>query len=488
MAEDTRTLPQAIEAEQAVLGAMILYPALTERGLELLSADMFYTKAHKVIFNRIEQLALDSKPIDTVTLNEALSSYGELETAGGAEYIAQLVESVVTPAHFDEHANLVEHKALLRKVVELCTITIDKAYRAPGDARIFVDSVESEFYRISEHRLKGDFVPLHSVAKAVQDKVETLQKSKSLVTGIATGYYDLDKLLSGFHPSDYIVIAGRTSSGKTAFALSLARNIAIRADKKDRRGVAIFSLEMSREQVALRMLATEAKISAHRMRQGFLKKDELTNLALKVKRVANAPIYIDDSPNLTVMEMKSKARRLSRRVDIGVIIVDYLQLVTPSGTRADTRQEEVASISRALKGLAREIDATVIALAQLSRKVEETKDSRPKLSHLRESGAIEQDADVVLLLYRPEVHQIDKIWVAGEQMDSEGLAELIVAKQRNGPTGSVYFAFDKESISFEPYMYKKGFDEMESVPPDAESDEHLEPYRAEGIVEDLGGV
>ncbi|RKZ29356.1 replicative DNA helicase [bacterium] len=452
MAQNVKTLPQAIEAERTVLGAMILYPNIAERGLEILSEDMFYLKSHQIIFNRIQALAIDGKSIDLVTLNEALSSYGELEKVGGTEYIAQLVDSVITPAHFDEHAKLVEDKALLRKIVELCTNAIDKAYTAPGDVRMFVDSIEAAFYRISAYKLRGDFVPIHSIVKSVHEEVKELQKAKRLVTGISTGYSDLDSILTGFHPSDYVVIAGRTSSGKTAFALSVARNIAIRADEDKRTGVAIFSLEMSREQLALRLLASEAKINAQRMRQGFLKRDEINTLALKVERVANAPIYIDDTPNLTVMEMRTKARRLSRKVDIGVIIVDYLQLVAPSGRRSDNRQEEVASVSRALKALARELNVTVIALAQLSRKVEESRDHRPRLSHLRESGAIEQDADVVMLLYRPEIHGVEQIRWRNEMLESKGLAELIIAKQRNGPQGKAMFVFDKESICFEPYV------------------------------------
>ncbi|MCD6594452.1 replicative DNA helicase [bacterium] len=452
MAENIKTLPQAIEAERTVLGAMILYPNVTERGLELLNGDMFYLKSHRVIFERIEKLAIDGKSIDTVTLNEALISYGELERIGGSEYIAQLVDSVITPAHFDEHVKLVEDKALLRKVVELCTNAIDRVYTAPGDVRIFIDTIESEFYKISAYKLRGDFVPIHSIVKSVHEEIKELQKAKKLVTGVSTGYSDLDDLLTGFHPSDYVVLAGRTSSGKTAFALSIARNIAIRADEDKRAGVAIFSLEMSKEQVALRLLASEAKINAQRMRQGFLKRDEINTLALKVERVANSPIYIDDTPSLTVMEMRTKARRLSRRVDIGVVVVDYLQLVASSGRRSDNRQEEVASVSRALKALARELKVTVIALAQLSRKVEESRDHRPRLSHLRESGAIEQDADVVMLLYRPEIHNVETIRWRNEELDSKGLAELIVAKQRNGPIGNKMFVFDQESICFEPYM------------------------------------
>ncbi len=467
--------PQALDAERDVLGAMIMYPNLTERGLELLNAEMFYVKAHSIIFNRIMELINANSPVDEITIINTLRKYGELDKIGGADYIANLLSSVINPAHFEEHCTLIEEQALLRRIVNLSVGVIDRVYRGPGDVKMFVDGVESEFYKISEKRLRGDFVSLSSVAHDVHEEIMALQKQQKLITGVSTGYKDLDKLLTGFHPSDYVVLAGRTSTGKTAFAISLAKNIAIEPADEDRKGVAIFSLEMSKEQVAMRILASAAKVNAHHMRQGFLKSQELKSISFKLKRISSAPIYIDDTPNLTVMEMRAKARRLARRVPISVIIVDYLQLVLSPGRR-DNRQEEVASISRSLKALARELDVTVIALAQLSRKVEESGDKRPRLSHLRESGAIEQDADVVLLLYRPEVHRIDKIQIPGDGLvNSKGLASLMVAKQRNGPIGEVIFTFDRESISFEPYAH------IESEP-DYPIDEGIDDYESYGGV------
>ncbi len=484
VADEVKIPPHSLEAERAVLGIMIMYPDSAEVGFERLTEDMFYSPAHRIIFSRLIKMAQANQPIDAVTIKEALVQHGELEKIGGAEYLAQIVNSVLTPAHFEEYLNLLEDKALLRRIVKLCTDAINKAYQGPGDVKLFVDSIEAEFYRLSENRLKGDFVHIQSVIKDVHREILELQKSQRIITGISTGYADLDKMLTGFHPSDYVVVAGRTSSGKTAFALSLARNIAIRADERNRTGVAIFSLEMSKEQVVLRLLAGEAKVSAHRMRQGFLTRDELNEIAMKVDRVATAPIFIDDTPNLTVMEMRSKARRLARRVNIGVIIVDYLQLVNPS-VRADSRQEEVASVSRALKALARELGVTVVALAQLSRRVEESRDHRPKLSHLRESGAIEQDADVVLLLYRPEAHGISRIEVNGIEMDSAGMAELIVAKQRNGPTGSVYLSFDKECITFEPYEME--YQTTAPVPEGKFEDDEVLHHDIDDGIDEFGG-
>ncbi|MCD6417937.1 replicative DNA helicase [bacterium] len=470
--------PQALEAERDVLGAMIMYPNLTERGLELLEAEMFYSRANAIIFNRIMELVNENSPVDEITVINTLKKYGELDKIGGADYIANLLSSVINPAHFEEHCSLIEEQALLRKIIDLSVSVIERAHRGPGDVKIFVDGVEAEFYKISEKRLRGDFVPFRSVAQDVHEDILKLQKRNRFITGISTGYNKLDRLLTGLHPSDYIVLAGRTSTGKTAFALSLARNIALNPDENERSGVAIFSLEMSKEQVALRILSSVTGVSAQRMRQGFLEKKELSQIAFKLEQIQNAPIYIDDTPNLTVMEMRAKARRLLRRVPVGVIIVDYLQLVLPS-KRTDNRQEEVASISRSLKALARELDVTVIALAQLSRKVEESGDKRPRLSHLRESGAIEQDADVVLLLYRPEVHRIDKIKIPGkdEPVPSEGLASLMIAKQRNGPTGEVIFSFNKESISFEEY----GYVEEENVPVAADV-EGVDDYESYGGV------
>ena len=488
MDENAKVPPHSLETERAVLGAMILFPETTEIGLERLDEDMFYSPAHRIIFNRILQMVQDNQPVDSITINEALIKHGELDKVGGAEYIAQLVNTVITPAHFEEYVELLEEKALLRKIVKLCTDAIDRAYRGPGDVKLFVDSVEAEFYRISENRLRGDFVPIQSVVRQVHQDILELQKSKRIISGISTGYRDLDKILAGFHPSDYVVVAGRTSAGKTAFALSLVRNIAIRPEESERKGVAIFTLEMSKEQIVLRLLAAEAKVSAQAMREGFLTHEEVNKLTMKVDRVASAPIYIDDTPNLTVMEMRSKARRLARRVDIDVIVVDYLQLVRPS-VRADSRQEEVASISRSLKALARELGVTVVALAQLSRRVEESRDHRPKLSHLRESGAIEQDADVVLLLYRPEAHGIPTIDVNGVEVPSEGVAELIVAKQRNGPTGSVYMTFDKKCISFEPYEMEYS---SQAPPPPAgqfvDDTETLPPADFDSGIDEFGGV
>ncbi len=470
--------PQAVEAERAVLGAMLLYPNLREDGLRELQAEMFVIPSHKLMFERIIKMTLESKSVDALTLAEELRAQGELERAGNTEYIASLVDSIYSPAHFSEYVELVSSKALLRRVLEICNTTIETIFRAPGDADRLIDDIESKFFDLSEKRIRNDFVAIGSIVHDEFEKVQQIQKGLVTIKGTSTHYTELDKLITGFHGSDYIVLAGRTSAGKTAFALSFARNIAIRADESKKEGVALFSLEMSKESMALRILACEANVSAHRMRNGTLSKDEINELSLKVDRVATAPIFIDDTPGITVMEMRSKLRRLIYKVNIKLVIIDYMQLVTHVG-RADNRQAEVAAISRALKGLAREFNITVLALAQLSRRVEDAKENRPQLSHLRESGAIEQDADVVLLLYRPEVHGIDTIEIGSQRIQSEGLATLIVAKQRNGPIGDVHFVFNKDSISFEEYA---GNIEPPPIISNNNEDEYIPEF------DDMGGI
>lgn len=474
MAEDIEKIPpQSAEAERSVLGAMMIDINASERGVEMLEPEYFYIPANEIIFRCMRELQARNSPIDVITVTDALRSSGELEKVGGTQYLAELIDSVVTPANFEHHASLVAEKALLRKIIQLCSTTINRAFDTPGDIQQFIDNTESEFFKISEKRLKGDFVHIRGVVQDVHEQILTWAKSDKIVRGVQTGYTKLDSILTGLHPSDYIIIAGRTSTGKTALALSIARNIAITPSEEERKGVAIFSLEMSREQVALRLLSAEAQVNIHHIRQGMLRESEKNDLALKVKRIQNSPIFIDDSPGLTVMEMRAKARRLLKtHSNIGLIIVDYLQLVQPY-RQSDNRQEEVASISRALKGLARELNVPVIALSQLSRKVEEKQDFRPRLSHLRESGAIEQDADIVLLLYRPVVHELKKYKFGKKEYDLEkeeyrGITEIIVAKQRNGPTGSVLLFFEETTTNFSSWDYYDSIGEYEAEMPETE--------------------
>jgi len=449
MAGQDVSLPHSLEAERAVLGSMILYPQNAEIGVERLREDMFYSTAHATIFRRIADLIVNGREVDLLTVTEALKNHGELEKVGGSEYLLQLVDSVIAPVHFLEHVRIVEDTAALRKVIELSNDVIQDALSNPGDVRAFIDHVEANFFQLAQYRIKSDFTHIRAIVSKVHEDIVSWHKEKKLKESISTGYKKLDELLAGFHPSDYIVVAGRTGAGKTAFALSITRRIAVLPEPSERRPVAIFSLEMDKEQLAKRLIAAEAKVDAHKMRRGILSKGEINKIALAVKKLSDAPIYVDDSPAISLLDLRSKARRLARQVNLGLIIVDYLQLMTPIG-RADTRQEEVASISRGLKALAKELNVPIMALAQLSRRAEESPGARPKLSHLRESGAIEQDADVVLLIYRPEIHGIETINVYGRQMDSHGIANIIVAKQRNGPTGDVFLAFHKEFVSFEP--------------------------------------
>ena len=441
--------PHSIEAEKAVLGSMILYPQNAELGVEKLTENFFYDSKHKTIFNGIVSLIRNGRQVDILTVADVLKKNDELEKIGGFDYLTQLVESVIAPVNFLEHVKIIEDTFALRRVIELSYETIQQAASRPGDVRKFIDQVEAKFFQLAQYRIKSDFTHIRAIVSKVHEDIVSWHKEKKLKESISTGYKKLDELLAGFHPSDYIVVAGRTGSGKTAFALSITRRIAVLPEPSERRPVAIFSLEMDKEQLAKRLIAAEAKVDAHKMRRGILSKGEINKIALAVKKLSDAPIYVDDSPAISLLDLRSKARRLARQVNLGLIIVDYLQLMTPIG-RADTRQEEVASISRGLKALAKELNVPIMALAQLSRRAEESPGARPKLSHLRESGAIEQDADVVLLIYRPEIHGIETINVYGRQMDSHGIANIIVAKQRNGPTGDVFLAFHKEFVSFEP--------------------------------------
>ena len=445
----SKTLPHSLKAEHAVIGAMILYPDKNEIGLDKLDPGMFYYKRHTTIFSRISELCNKGQQVDSITITDSLKNHGELENVGGSEYIIELIESVISPINFEEHVKIIKDYAILRSVIQASSSTVSEALSAPGDVKEFLDRVEAKFFNLTQFRTSSDFMHIRAILTNVHDEIVSWTKDHTFKSGLRSGYDDLDDYLAGFHPSDYIVIAGRTSCGKTAFALSLARKIAVQADEKKRKPVAIFSLEMSGEQVAMRILSAEARVNSHKLRMGKLSHGDLNEIALSVKRLINAPIYIDDSPTLTVLEMRAKSRRLARQIDLGLIIVDYLQLITTPG-RFDNRQTEVASISRSLKALSRELKIPVIALSQLSRRVEDSRDFRPKLSHLRESGAIEQDADVVLMIYRPEIHNIDTIKVYGKEMNSEGISNIIIAKQRNGPTGDVFLAFDKETISFEP--------------------------------------
>ncbi len=447
---EDRLPPQNIEVERAVLGAMMIEPDAYLRGLELLVPDNFYHEGHAKIFQAMNTLAENDKPADLVTVAEQLHKTGNLERIGGRSYLASLTTGVVTSGNLEYHAEIIREKAILRKLIHVGGDIVAKSYSETDEIDDLLDSVESMILKIGEQRLKGEFNALSDVIPKTWEKLEEIRNSPHSVTGLATGFHKLDDLTSGLHGSDYVIIAARPSVGKTALVLGMALNIAI----EESQGVALFSLEMAAEQLVIRLMANKFRVNAHHLRTGRLRKTDFKRIGGKLKLLANANIFIDDTPSLTVLDMKAKCRRLMKRNQIGLLIVDYLQLITTGNRRIESRQQEITTISRQLKALARELDIPVIALSQLSRAVESRELKRPILADLRESGAIEQDADVVMFIYRPEIYGIDKITVQDEsfrekRISSDGIAEIILAKQRNGPVGSVFMTFKKEYATFE---------------------------------------
>jgi replicative DNA helicase len=433
-----RVPPQSLEAEESVLGGVLLDNAALDRVLEFVRPDDFYREAHRRIFRAMIHLAERNEPADLVTLSEALRQRGELQDVGGAAYLAELAERVPTAANAAHYARIVREKAILRSLITTATEIATRGYEDTRDVKDLLDRAEQSIFSISEREVKPAFVKLDSLMTETFHLVERLHQQKQAVTGVTTGFVDLDKLTAGLQPSDLIIIAGRPSMGKTAFVLNIAANAALRAGT----GVAVFSLEMSKEQLALRMLCSEARIDLSRVRTGHLAPGELSDLAQAAHVLMSAPIYIDDTPASTVLEVRAKARRLWRdpHVKLGLVVVDYLQLMRSTEGK-DSREQEISEISRSLKALAKELQVPVVALSQLNRQVENRSPPKPRLSDLRESGAIEQDADVIAFIYREEVYI--------EDTDKRGIAEIIVAKQRNGPVGSVELAFLREYTRFE---------------------------------------
>lgn len=432
-----RIPPQSIEAEMAVLGSMLIDKEAVGKVVEILDEFCFYKEAHRKIYAAAVHLYEKNEPVDIVTLSEELKRRKELEGVGGSYYLTELVESVPSAANVEYHAKIVLEKALLRKLISTATEIITESYEAQEDVDELIDKAEHKIFSLSEKRLRKGFVPINPIMHDTFEVLESYHQRRGGVTGIPTGFYRLDELTSGLQKSDLIIVAGRPSMGKTAFCLNVARNVAINAKIP----VGIFSLEMASYQLAMRMLCSEARVDAHKLRTGKLPKDDWQKLSLSVGHLAEAPIYIDDTPAPGILEIRAKARRLKVERNVGLIIIDYLQLIQ-GPKNAETRQQEISLISRSLKALAKELDIPVMALSQLSRAVETRGgDRRPVLSDLRESGALEQDADLVLFIYRPEVY------------GHEGPAEIIIGKQRNGPTGIVKLSFISEYARFENLSY-----------------------------------
>jgi replicative DNA helicase len=430
--------PQNLEAEASVLGGILLDNEAINRVLEILVPADFYRESHRKIFRGMMELTDRTEPVDLITLSELLKAKGELEAVGGSNYLASVADQVPTAANIAHYARIIREKAILRQLITSATEIATRGFEEQGNVDEFLDAAEKVIFDIAEKKIKASFVSVGDMIKDTLKAVERLYERKELVTGVPTGFKDFDKLTAGLQPSDLIIVAGRPSMGKTAFALNIAAYASLNAGI----GVAVFSLEMAREQLVLRMLCSEARVDNSKVRAGYLGERDFPKLANAAGRLHDALIYIDDTPAISILELRAKARRLIRDRDkkVGLVIVDYLQLMRGMGN-ASNREQEISEISRSLKALAKELRVPVIALSQLNRRVEDRGDRRPMMADLRESGAIEQDADVIAFIYRDEVYN--------QKSQDKGIAEVIVAKQRNGPIDTVRLSFLNEYTRFE---------------------------------------
>ncbi|MEQ6355583.1 replicative DNA helicase [Lysinibacillus sp. M3] len=431
-----RVPPHNREAEQSVIGAIFLDPQSLITASEILLADDFYHNAHKQIFETMLRLSDQGKAIDVVTVTEELSAKKEIEDVGGLSYLLELANAVPTAANVAHYAKIVEEKALLRRLIRVATKIVEDGYTREDEVEALLGEAEKKMMEVANRKNAGDFKHVKDVLVETFDNIEKLQSQKGDVTGIPTGFRDLDNITAGFQRNDLIIVAARPSVGKTAFALNVAQSVAVQA----RENVAIFSLEMGAEQLVMRMLCAEGNIDAQVLRTGALTTEDWGKLTMAMGSLSNSGIFIDDTPGVRINEIRAKCRRLAQEHGLGMILIDYLQLIQGSGKPGENRQQEVSEISRSLKGLARELKVPVIALSQLSRGVEQRQDKRPMMSDLRESGSIEQDADIVAFLYRDDYYD--------KESESKNMIEIIIAKQRNGPTGTVTLAFKKEFNKF----------------------------------------
>ncbi len=432
-----RVPPHSNEAEMAVLGAVLIDNSAYSVVTEHLTDEAFYKQSHRKIFQAMERLSQKNEAIDVLTLSEELKRMGAYQAIGGPTYLTEIMDNVHTAANAEHYVRVVFDKFLLRKLIGISGVISTQAMQGSEDARTVLDEAERMIFEISERGVRKGF---ESIGKIIKDKFGNLERlsERGGVSGLPSPFDELDAYTSGFQKSELVIIAGRPSMGKTSFALNVAQHLAI----KEKAPVGVFSLEMSAEQLVIRLLCSEARVDSHRLRMGHIKHSEFAELAIVAGYLSEAPLYIDDTAGVSMMELRAKARRLKAEVNVGCILIDYLQLITVREP-AENRQQQIALISRYLKNLAKELEIPVICLSQLSRAVEARGgDRRPMLSDLRESGAIEQDADTVLMLYRPELYD-------GEGSENAGIAEVIIAKQRNGPTGTVRLAFIKEYTRFE---------------------------------------
>jgi replicative DNA helicase len=436
--KDSLTLPHDESAERAVLGSLIIYPEILDTAITKLKPYDFYNQKNREVFNAIVDLFNQSKAVEPLLIKDVLEKKGTLVLVGGVEYLAQIVSEAVPPDITYQLIDILKEKSTLRSLIESAQKIISKAKSPSNDIKLLLEEAESIIFQVVESKETVHYYSLGDILKETLRIINELAKKETVVTGIPTGFYDLDRLTTGFHPGDLVIIAARPGMGKTSFALSILYYLSV----LDNVPSAFFSLEMSKEQIAMRLLGEETRIPLKKIRSGFLNESEVEKITTAALNMMRAPLYIDDTASLSILDLKAKARRLKKEKDIKIIVIDYLQLLR-SHRRVENRQQEVAEISRGLKALAKELGIPVVALAQLSRQAEMRADKRPQLADLRESGSIEQDADLVLFIHRPEYYK------KNPSPQEEGLAEIIIAKQRNGPTGTVNLAFIKEITKFE---------------------------------------
>lgn len=447
-----RIPPQNIEAEQAVLGAIFLEPSSLTVTSEIIIPEDFYRSSHQKIFNVMLKLNDEGKAVDLITVTEDLAATKSLEEVGGVAYLSELAGSVPTAANIEYYARIVEEKSLLRRLIRTATNIAQEGYSREDEVAELLDEAEKNIMKVAQRKNSGSFQNIKDVLVRTYDNIEELANRKGDVTGIPTGFAELDRMTAGFQRNDLIIVAARPSVGKTAFALNIAQNVATKTDET----VAIFSLEMGAEQLVMRMICAEGNINAQNLRTGALTDEDWRKLTMAMGSLSNAGIYIDDTPGVRIGDIRAKCRRLKQEHGLGMILIDYLQLIQGNGRSGENRQQEVSEISRSLKALARELEVPVIALSQLSRGVEQRQDKRPMMSDIRESGSIEQDADIVAFLYRDDYYD--------KETENKNIIEIIIAKQRNGPVGTVSLAFVKEYNKF--VNLERRFDDS-SIPPGA---------------------
>ncbi|QOR66642.1 replicative DNA helicase [Cytobacillus suaedae] len=447
-----RIPPQNIEAEQAVLGAIFLEPASLTLASEVLIPDDFYRASHQKIFNAMLNLNDKGEPVDLVTVTAELADVKLLEEIGGVSYLSDIANSVPTAANIEYYAKIIEEKSILRRLIRTATTIASDGYSREDEVEALLSEAEKTILEVAQRKNAGAFKNIRDVLVETYDNIEELTNRKGDVTGIPTGFTELDRMTAGFQRNDLIIVAARPSVGKTAFALNIAQNVATKTDEN----VAIFSLEMGAEQLVMRMLCAEGNINAQALRTGALTAEDWSKLTMAMGSLSNSGIFIDDTPGIRISDIRSKCRRLKQENGLGMILIDYLQLIQGSGRSGENRQQEVSEISRSLKELARELKVPVIALSQLSRGVEQRQDKRPMMSDIRESGSIEQDADIVAFLYRDDYYD--------KESENKDIIEIIIAKQRNGPVGTVSLAFVKEYNKF--VNLERRFDDT-NMPPGA---------------------